>query len=228
MDQRDRALQASTGAFMDEVFLSMPANVRVSPAMLASPRKSFKGHPVNEGPTPASPTGLASSVSLFVNCVLGSGVVVLPYALSRCGLLLGMGALVAVAALTSESCVLLVACGESVGETSFQGLCRRALGKPGELCCSLFTMLFTLGGLVSYLLIVGDTVPQVVTALVGSTTITTSSAATWLLQSRDGDGVVAHGKYLVSVCTARHSLLQSHCPQPNSSHSSACGQRWIG
>jgi hypothetical protein len=138
----------------------------------------------SEPPPAVTLTGIPGATFNLINCILGSGVIVLPYALSRCGLLLGVGVLVAVAALTSESCVLIVACGESVGHRSFHALCRVALGKSGEFFCSLLMMLLTLGALVSYLVIVGDTVPQVTTAIFGAPAHTNST-----MLSHDVDGL---------------------------------------
>jgi amino acid permease len=109
--------------------------------------------------------GIAGSTSNFINCILGSGIVVLPYALAHCGWFLGLVVLVSVAALTSESCVLVVASGQMARQSSLPGLCGAVLGKSGELCCSVFMFLFTLGGLVTYMVIIGDTVPQVMGSL---------------------------------------------------------------
>ena len=80
-------------------------------------------------PDTTGTASMASTIFNFVNTVVGSGIIGLPYALNEAGLFLGVLELIIFAILTDYSIGILVETGLSCGKTGYQALCRHAFGK---------------------------------------------------------------------------------------------------
>ncbi|XP_030200101.1 putative sodium-coupled neutral amino acid transporter 11 [Gadus morhua] len=108
--------------------------------------------------------GRASLVSVsfnFINSIIGSGIIGLPYAMNQAGLPLGLLLLVGVAVITDYSIILLIKGGNMSATSSYQALVRSALGRPGFLLVSLLQFLYPFIAMVSYNMTVGDTLTKV-------------------------------------------------------------------
>lgn len=69
----------------------------------------------------------------FINSIIGSGVIGIPYALHEAGFGLGLLLLILVAYITDYSLILMVQSGHISGRFSYQGIMEAAFGKPGYI-----------------------------------------------------------------------------------------------
>ncbi|KAJ8687720.1 hypothetical protein QAD02_023514 [Eretmocerus hayati] len=103
----------------------------------------------------------------FINSIIGSGVIGIPYALHQAGFGLGMFLLVLVAIITDYSLVLMVRSGHLCGEMSYQGLMRASFGRPGFYILTALQFMYPFIAMVSYNVVVGDTVTKVLMRVTG-------------------------------------------------------------
>ncbi|XP_043281271.1 putative sodium-coupled neutral amino acid transporter 11 [Venturia canescens] len=103
----------------------------------------------------------------FINSIIGSGVIGIPYALHQSGFGLGIMLLILVAILTDYSLILMVRSGHLCGEMSYQGLMRASFGRPGFYILTALQFIYPFIAMVSYNVVVGDTVTKVIIRLTG-------------------------------------------------------------
>eukprot|EP00698_Gefionella_okellyi_P013011 TRINITY_DN3534_c0_g2_i3.p1 TRINITY_DN3534_c0_g2~~TRINITY_DN3534_c0_g2_i3.p1 ORF type:complete len:401 (-),score=40.83 TRINITY_DN3534_c0_g2_i3:300-1424(-) len=116
----------------------------------------------------AGNSGLAHTVFNFVNTIVGSGIIGLPFAMNEAGLGLGLCELVLFAILTDYSICILVRAGVESGHPEYQALCRHAFGTAGYVLGSIFMFGMAFGAMLSYSVIIGDTIPSTFAAFLGS------------------------------------------------------------
>ena len=110
---------------------------------------------------------LASTTSLnqiglnYINSILGSGIVGIPYALHKAGFGFGLFLLIALAVVTDYSLSLLVKSANLAGVTSYQDLVHVAFGRPGFYLLTLLQFIYPFIAMISYNVIIGDTVTKV-------------------------------------------------------------------
>lgn len=97
----------------------------------------------------------------FTNSILGAGLMGLPYAMMRSGLILGLVLLAVVTVVVDWSILLLIRTGRLACASSYQDLMGRAYGFPGSVICGLFQVVFSLGGMCAYVIILADNVTRV-------------------------------------------------------------------
>ncbi|XP_004081784.2 putative sodium-coupled neutral amino acid transporter 11 isoform X1 [Oryzias latipes] len=97
----------------------------------------------------------------FINSIIGSGIIGLPYALNQAGLPLGLVLLIAVACITDYSIVLLIKGGNLSGSNSYQSLVQSTFGFPGYLILSVLQFLYPFIAMISYNITTGDTLTKV-------------------------------------------------------------------
>ncbi|XP_020281190.1 putative sodium-coupled neutral amino acid transporter 11 isoform X2 [Pseudomyrmex gracilis] len=116
-------------------------------------------------------TGKFSSLPLasfnFINSIIGSGVIGIPYALHQAGFGLGIALLILVATLTDYSLILMVRSGHICGEMSYQGLMRASFGRAGFYILTVLQFFYPFIAMVSYNVVVGDTVTKVLIRVTG-------------------------------------------------------------
>ncbi|CAK9807859.1 Putative sodium-coupled neutral amino acid transporter 11 [Anthophora plagiata] len=103
----------------------------------------------------------------FINSIIGSGVIGIPYALHQAGFGLGIALLIIVAGLTDYSLILMVRSGHICGEMSYQGLMRASFGRPGFYILTTLQFIYPFIAMVSYNVVVGDTVTKVLIRVTG-------------------------------------------------------------
>ncbi|XP_011301426.1 putative sodium-coupled neutral amino acid transporter 11 isoform X1 [Fopius arisanus] len=103
----------------------------------------------------------------FINSIIGSGVIGIPYALHQSGFGLGIGLLIVVAILTDYSLILMVRSGHLCGEMSYQGLMRASFGRVGFYILTTLQFIYPFIAMVSYNVVVGDTVTKVIIRVFG-------------------------------------------------------------
>lgn len=113
------------------------------------------------------PAGLPGTTSLnhiglnYINSILGSGIVGIPYALHKAGFGFGLFLLIALAIITDYSLSLLVKSANLAGVTSYQDLVHVAFGRPGFYLLTLLQFIYPFIAMISYNVIIGDTVTKV-------------------------------------------------------------------
>eukprot|EP00903_Cladosiphon_okamuranus_P007722 g7482.t1 len=113
---------------------------------------------------PAGNSTLFGAVANFVNTIVGAGIVGLPFALAESGLWAGMFMMFLAAFLTNRSTNMLIAVGEKAGILNYEELMGAGFGNIGIHLISLFVVLLAFGAASAYLIILGDTIPEVVKA----------------------------------------------------------------
>ncbi|XP_014489244.1 PREDICTED: putative sodium-coupled neutral amino acid transporter 11 isoform X2 [Dinoponera quadriceps] len=134
--------------------------------ILEAAKKNFEDEEEEE-----EESGKFSSLPLasfnFINSIIGSGVIGIPYALHQAGFGLGIGLLILVAALTDYSLILMVRSGHICGEMSYQGLMRASFGRAGFYILTALQFVYPFIAMVSYNVVVGDTVTKVLIRVTG-------------------------------------------------------------
>lgn len=97
----------------------------------------------------------------YINSIVGSGVIGIPYAFHRAGFGLGLLLLILVACITDYSLILMVRCGHICGRFSYPGIMEAAYGKYGYYLLSLLQFMYPFLAMISYNVVVGDTLSKV-------------------------------------------------------------------
>ncbi|MEQ2175095.1 hypothetical protein GOODEAATRI_014695 [Goodea atripinnis] len=97
----------------------------------------------------------------FINSIIGSGIIGLPYALNQAGLPSGLLLLILVGFITDYSIVLLIKGGNLSGSNSYQSLVQSTFGFPGFLILSALQFLYPFIAMISYNITTGDTLTKV-------------------------------------------------------------------
>ncbi|XP_074659138.1 putative sodium-coupled neutral amino acid transporter 11 [Tubulanus polymorphus] len=103
----------------------------------------------------------------FINSIIGSGIIGAPYALKQAGFGLGLILIVLVAFLTDYSISLLIYGGSLSNTNSYQDMMRAAFGRPGFYILTFIQALYPFIAMISYNVIIGDTITKVITRLGG-------------------------------------------------------------
>ncbi|XP_035264115.1 putative sodium-coupled neutral amino acid transporter 11 isoform X1 [Anguilla anguilla] len=112
---------------------------------------------LGEGGTSSMP---AASFN-FINSIIGSGIIGLPYSMNQAGLPLGMLLMILVACITDYSIILLIKGGQLSGTRSYQALVQSTFGFTGYLILSVLQFVYPFIAMVSYNIITGDTLTKV-------------------------------------------------------------------
>lgn len=97
----------------------------------------------------------------FTNSIVGAGLMTLPYAMMRSGLLLGLVLLVLITLVVNWSVMLLIRCGRLACSNSYTDLMRISFGEAGAVLCSMFQVIFSLGEMCAYLIVMADNMTRV-------------------------------------------------------------------
>lgn len=88
--------------------------------------------------------------------IVGGGVLSLPLAFERCGVILGSILMVIAAIVTERSMYLLCLCSRMNGATSYGEIGKTAFGKPMEYCVSIILFVILQFALVAYMVLLPD------------------------------------------------------------------------
>lgn len=106
-------------------------------------------------------TGLGFASFNYINSILGSGVIGIPFALHQAGFGFGFLLLGFMALVTDYSLILMVRSAHISGSFSYQGLMEAAYGQPGFYLLTFLQFTYPFIAMVSYNVVVGDTVTKV-------------------------------------------------------------------
>ncbi|KAF4587660.1 Transmembrane amino acid transporter family protein [Ophiocordyceps camponoti-floridani] len=110
-------------------------------------------------------SNLQSAFMNMANSIIGAGIIGQPYAFRQAGLLTGIILLVALTVVVDWTIRLIVINSKLSGTSSFQGTVEHCFGRAGMVAISLAQWVFAFGGMVAFAVIVGDTIPHVLTAV---------------------------------------------------------------
>jgi solute carrier family 38 (sodium-coupled neutral amino acid transporter), member 11 len=110
-------------------------------------------------------SGLRSAFMNMANSIIGAGIIGQPYAFRQAGLLAGVILLVGLTAVVDWTIRLIVINSKLSGSNSFQGTVEHCFGRTGLIAISIAQWAFAFGGMVAFGVIVGDSIPHVLTAV---------------------------------------------------------------
>ncbi|CAN8103756.1 unnamed protein product [Discula destructiva] len=111
-------------------------------------------------------SGLRSAFMNMANSIIGAGIIGQPYAFKQAGLLSGIILLIGLTIVVDWTICLIVVNSKLAGADSFQGTVEKCFGKSGLIAISLAQWVFAFGGMVAFGVIVGDTIPHVLQAVI--------------------------------------------------------------
>ncbi|XP_057380444.1 putative sodium-coupled neutral amino acid transporter 11 [Daphnia carinata] len=97
----------------------------------------------------------------YVNSIVGSGIIGMAFALNQAGILLGLILIIGLGMVTDYSLIILIRSSLISGTNSYQGVMKAAFGKVGYSVLSLLQFIYPFIAMISYNVIVGDTVTKV-------------------------------------------------------------------
>ena len=103
----------------------------------------------------------------YINSILGSGIICMPYAIKNAGLALGLPMLVIISLISNSTLKLVIHNGELAGSASYQGVMEKCFGRTGFIITSIIQLLYPFFTIVSYQVAVGDTLTNLFSALLG-------------------------------------------------------------
>ncbi|GFQ77631.1 putative sodium-coupled neutral amino acid transporter 11 [Trichonephila clavata] len=106
-------------------------------------------------------SNLAETSFNYINSVIGSGIVGIPYALQQAGLGMGIILLLLIAVATDYSLCIMIKAGTAAGVTTYQALIQSQFGKPGYYFLTVAQFIYPLIAMISYNIIIGDTITKV-------------------------------------------------------------------
>lgn len=110
-------------------------------------------------------SGLRSAFMNMANSIIGAGIIGQPYAFKQAGLLTGIILLLVLTITVDWTIRLIVVNSKLSGRDSFQGTVEHCFGKTGLIAISVAQWAFAFGGMVAFGIIVGDTIPHVMSAI---------------------------------------------------------------
>ena len=110
-------------------------------------------------------SGLRSAFMNMANSIIGAGIIGQPYAFRQAGLLAGAVLLVGLTVVVDWTICLIVVNSKLSGANSFQGTVEHCFGRTGLIAISIAQWAFAFGGMVAFGIIIGDSIPHVLTAI---------------------------------------------------------------
>ena len=110
----------------------------------------------------------SSAIFNLIATMVGGGVLSLPYALAKAGVVLGLVYLLVAAALSAYSIRLLLSCSRRSGATSYEEVALKAFGKKAQYLTMVLVIMLTYLAIIAYLILARDLAsPLVESYLVG-------------------------------------------------------------
>jgi sodium-coupled neutral amino acid transporter 11 len=110
-------------------------------------------------------SGLRNAFMNMANSIIGAGIIGQPYAFRQAGLLMGVILLVTLTCTVDWTIRLIVVNSKLSGADSFQSTVEFCFGRTGLIAISIAQWAFAFGGMIAFCVIVGDTIPHVMSAI---------------------------------------------------------------
>jgi sodium-coupled neutral amino acid transporter 11 len=134
-----------------------------APSVALANDLDFNAEDLLESARPKS--GLSSAFMNMANSIIGAGIIGQPYAFKQAGLLTGITLLIVLTITVDWTIRLIVTNSKLSGANSFQATMEHCFGKSGLVAISIAQWAFAFGGMVAFCIIIGDTIPHVLTAI---------------------------------------------------------------
>ncbi|KAJ1720707.1 hypothetical protein LPJ53_004686 [Coemansia erecta] len=144
---------------------SLDNSIRMSSLGEPSRSRDADSPPPQEFLDATSGASMVSSFFNLTNAIVGAGVIGLPYAMQQAGLVVGIIMIIVLAMLVDWTLQILALNSKLSGRRTYQGLVEHCFGRWGLLANSFFQGAMAGGGMASFIVIVGDTLPHVLGAL---------------------------------------------------------------
>jgi len=99
---------------------------------------------------------LTAAVFSLISTIIGGGVLSLPYAFARAGILIGLAFLVFIALISDFSVYILVSCSRRSGGVSYEQVAKIAFGRWAQILTMILLFLLTFLCCVAYIILMGD------------------------------------------------------------------------
>jgi len=136
---------------------------------------------------------LLATTANYVNSIIGSGMIGIPFAVKEAGFGLGLILLVLVGILTDYSLRLMVMAGTLSGTSSYQGIMEASFGLPGYIILSFIQFIYPFIAMVSYNIICGDTLTKLL--------VSVSSSEPEVAQASLSSSVLASRPLIITMAT---------------------------
>lgn len=103
-----------------------------------------------------------STIATVINNIIGAGLLALPYTFYRSSLIPGIVSMVVTGILNMVSMIILARNCELSGARSYKELSEIAFGKRSATVIALVMAIYTLGSCVSYVVLLGDALPELI------------------------------------------------------------------
>ncbi|WPH00998.1 Hypothetical protein R9X50_00383200 [Acrodontium crateriforme] len=150
-----------------------------APSVTLATDLDFNPEDLLESSRPKS--GLKSAFMNMANSIIGAGIIGQPYAFRQAGLLTGVILLITLTITVDWTIRLIVTNSKLSGTDSFQATMEHCFGKSGLVAISVAQWAFAFGGMVAFCIIIGDSIPHVLSAVFPSLSTT---PVLWLLTDR--------------------------------------------
>lgn len=120
----------------------------------------------------------------MANSILGAGIIGQPFAFKNCGLLGGIIVMIFLTFLIDWTLRLIVINAELSNTSSYQDCVYKCYGKWGKILLLVSISAFAYGGCMAFCVIIGDTIPHVLKALMPKSITAPDSIIHWLFGRR--------------------------------------------
>ena len=150
--------------YLDPGSQDVPLLTNITPPS-QSPFLSDAFQPEEHLPNARPKSGMRSAIMNMANSIIGAGIIGQPYAFRQAGLTMGIVLLISLTITVDWTIRLIIVNSKLSGADSFQGTMQHCFGKSGLVAISVAQWAFAFGGMVAFCIIVGDTIPHVISAL---------------------------------------------------------------
>lgn len=109
---------------------------------------------------------LTGAIINLTNCILGGGILALPYCFNKLGIIFGIILLFIVGCLANYAYVLLHKCCVVTGKNSYNAVACAAFGPKFSQATDIIQSFYSFGVLVAYLIVIADTIKPIFTEFV--------------------------------------------------------------
>ncbi|WWC62607.1 uncharacterized protein I303_105204 [Kwoniella dejecticola CBS 10117] len=135
-----------------------------------------------EGPNSSARGTLMDAITNMANSIIGAGIIGLPYAVSQAGFFTGIFLLIALAAVSDWTIRLVILTSKLSGRDSYTETMYHCFGPAGAAAVSFFQFAFAFGGTAAFHVIIGDTIPRVISFIFPS--LAQHAVLSWLVDTR--------------------------------------------
>lgn len=157
-DYLDGSPQSTTGQ-------RLPLLTGITPPS-ASPFLSDSFQPEDHLPNARPTSGMRNAFMNMANSIIGAGIIGQPYAFRQAGMTMGILLLVGLTITVDWTIRLIIVNSKLSGADSFQATMQHCFGRSGLVAISVAQWAFAFGGMVAFCVIIGDTIPHVLEAIV--------------------------------------------------------------